>query len=132
VHPASSNLSTLEGRTPTGWKGARAGSLGCKTGCKAYAMPFPPSFRTKPGLLPSFVLLLPPYLSTVLWLLYQPSSSTSLLLANHRSIILGHSLVVSLLFSRSRAHAFSLVETAPFAVSDAKEEVLEEFLLTSS
>jgi len=109
VHPASSNASTLDGRTPAGWRGARAGSLGCKTGCEAYAMPSPPSFRTKPGLLPSFVLFLPPYLSTVLSMLCQSSRSTpSLLLAHHRSTILGRTLFESLFLLRSRAHAFPL------------------------
>ncbi len=96
-------------------------------------MLFPSSFRTKSGLLPSFVLFLSFYLFIVLWLLCQSSDSTSsLLLANHRSIILEHSLVVSLFLSRSRAHAFPLVETASFAVGDAEEEVLGEFLSASS
>lgn len=107
--------------------------MGCKTGCKAYAMPSPPSFRTKHGLLPSFFLFLPPYLSTVLWLLCQsPGSTPSSLLANHRSTIPEHTLFVSLFLLRSRAHAFPLVETTPSAVGDAEEEVPGGFLPASS
>jgi len=133
VHPAGSKSSTLDGGTPAGWRGARAGSVGCKTGCKAYAMPSPPSFRTKHGLLPSFFLFLPPYLSTVLWLLCQsPGSTPSSLLANHRSTIPEHTPFVSLFLLRSRAHAFPLVVTTPSAVGDAEEEVPGGFLPASS
>ena len=69
----------------------------------------------------------------MLSLLCQSSRSTpSLLLAHHRSTILGRTLFESLFLLRSRAHAFTLVETAPSAVGDAEEEVPGGFLPASS
>ena len=96
-------------------------------------MPFPASSHTKQGLLPSFFLFLPPYLSTVLWLLCQsPGSTPSSLLANYRFTIPEHTLFVSLFLLRSRTYAFRPVETAPSAVDDAEEEVPGGFLPASS
>ena len=66
---------------------------GCKTGCRAWYHTLPPVFPAKPSLLSRFFLFLPPYLSTVLWLVCQSSRSMpSLLLARHTSTISAQSL----------------------------------------
>ena len=131
MHPAGSKSSTLDGGTPAGWRGARAGSLGRKTGCKAYAMPSPPSFRTKHSLLPSFFLFLSPYLSTSSHC--TPSVRLLCFLARYTSTIPGHSLLIDLFLPPPLPCVrSSLRRNCSPSVGNAEEEVPGGFFAASS
>ena len=60
MHPTGSNSSTLDGELRQDGGGPKLAPWGRRTGCRDDAMPFPSSFPTKSGLLPSFFLFLPP------------------------------------------------------------------------
>jgi len=87
VHLTSLNLSTLDGEAQQDGGEPKLAPWGSKTGYKAYAVPSPPLFRIKAGLLPSFFLFLLPYLSTVLPLLLPIVWQYALLLASYSSTI---------------------------------------------
>ena len=122
-------------RTPAGWRGARAGSLGCETGCEDDAVPFPPTVAYKAlsaGLALSVSSFLPVYLGpVVLPIVSQDASFASSKTQLHDTC--APSLCVSLpSLPLDSAFALHSVRIAPHAVSNAKEEVPGGFLPASS
>ena len=113
-------------------EGARAGSVGCKTGSREDAMPFPPTvaYKALPAALALSassslpVYLVPVVLSIVSRYAFVACSKTEL----HSFIFV--SPFLSLLFNP--AHPLCCVGVAPRAACNAEEEVPRGFLPASS
>ena len=120
-------------RTPAGWRGARAGSLGCRTGCRDSLYPLPRRFRIKHRLLPSSFLFFPSYLSTLVISFCYSSRSTppERLLCSSQDIPLRYLGTLSFP-SLPYIYTLRFIYTALSIISNTEEEVPGGFPPASS